>query len=42
MFDIRAGLEAPALHEANYDFPDEIIHTGMTMFKGIIKRVLTQ
>ena len=42
MFGIGAGLESPALHQANYDFPDEIIETGMTMFKGIIKRVLTQ
>lgn len=41
MFGIGAGLQSPALHQANYDFPDEIIETGMTMFKGIIKRILT-
>jgi amidohydrolase len=41
MFGIGAGLESPALHQANYDFPDEIIETGMNMFKGIIKRILT-
>lgn len=41
MFGLGAGLESPALHQANYDFPDEIIETGMTMFKGIIKRILT-
>ncbi|WP_179007503.1 amidohydrolase [Winogradskyella forsetii] len=41
MFGIGAGIESPALHQANYDFPDEIIETGMTMFKGIIERILT-
>jgi amidohydrolase len=41
MFGIGAGLESPALHQANYDFPDEIIETGMNMFKGIIERILT-
>ncbi|MEX0996309.1 MAG: amidohydrolase [Flavobacteriaceae bacterium] len=41
MFGIGAGIECPALHQANYDFPDEIIETGMNMFKGIIKSILT-
>lgn len=41
MFGIGSGIESPALHQANYDFPDEIIETGMTMFKGIIERILT-
>jgi amidohydrolase len=41
MFGIGAGLQSPALHQANYDFPDDIIETGMNMFKGIIKRILT-
>jgi amidohydrolase len=40
MFGIGAGIESPALHQANYDFPDEIIETGMNMFKGIIERIL--
>jgi metal-dependent amidase/aminoacylase/carboxypeptidase family protein len=40
MFGIGAGLQTPALHQANYDFPDEIIETGMNMFKGIIERIL--
>jgi amidohydrolase len=42
MFGIGAGLQSPALHQANYDFPEEIIETGMNMFKGIIDRILTQ
>ncbi len=41
MFGIGAGLQCPALHQANYDFPDEIMETGMNMFKGIIERILT-
>ncbi|WP_445386474.1 amidohydrolase [Robiginitalea sp. IMCC44478] len=41
MFGLGAGLASPALHQADYDFPDEIIETGITMFKGIINRVLT-
>jgi metal-dependent amidase/aminoacylase/carboxypeptidase family protein len=41
MFGIGAGIESPALHQANYDFPDDIIETGMNMFKGIIIRILT-
>ncbi len=40
MFGIGAGMESPALHQANYDFPDDIIETGMTMFKGIIEKIL--
>jgi len=41
MFGIGAGLESPALHQANYDFPEEILETGMNMFKGIIDSILT-
>jgi metal-dependent amidase/aminoacylase/carboxypeptidase family protein len=41
MFGIGAGIQSPALHHANYDFPDETIETGMNMFQGIIKRILT-
>ncbi len=42
MFGIGAGLKSPALHQANYDFPDETIETGMNMFKGIIEKILTR
>jgi amidohydrolase len=41
MFGIGSGIDSPALHQADYDFPDEIIETGMNMFKGIIERILT-
>ena len=41
MFGVGAGLQSPALHHADYDFPEEIIETGMSMFKGIIQRLLS-
>lgn len=41
MFGIGAGLQFPALHQADYDFPDEILETGMTMFTGIIESILS-
>jgi amidohydrolase len=40
MFGLGAGVESPALHHADYDFPDDIIETGINMFKTIIKHVL--
>lgn len=41
MFGLGAGLQSSALHQADYDFPDEIIETGMNMFKGIIDSILS-
>ncbi len=41
MFGLGAGLKTPALHNPDYDFPDEIIPTGITMFKSIITQILT-
>ncbi len=35
MFCIGAGESSPALHHANYDFPDDIITTGISVFKTI-------
>jgi len=40
MFGLGAGIETPSLHNKDYDFPDELIPTGMKMFKAIISRVL--
>lgn len=42
MFGLGAGLNTPSLHNADYDFPDEIIETGLNLFKSIIKNVLDQ
>ena len=40
MFGIGAGINTPALHHATYDFPDELIGTGMGMFQQIIAQLL--
>ena len=42
MFGLGAGEDCPALHHANYDFPDEIIETGIKMFKTIILKIMTK
>jgi|SRR5699024_9733000 len=36
MFGLGAGKDQPALHAETYDFPDDIIPTGIAMFTGII------
>ncbi len=40
MFGLGAGQNTPALHNADYDFPDELISTGIDMFTSIIKNLL--
>lgn len=40
MFGLGAGINTPALHNADYDFPDEIIETGISMFKSIISNIM--
>lgn len=40
MFGLGAGLNTPPLHDAYYDFPEEIIETGLNMFKMIILKIL--
>lgn len=39
MFGLGAGEHTPALHNPDYDFPDEIIPVGVRMFFEIIKKV---
>ncbi len=39
MFGIGAGENYPALHNADYDFPDELIERGIRMFFGIAKKI---
>jgi amidohydrolase len=36
MFGLGAGSETPALHNPDYDFPDELIATGVNLFCSII------
>lgn len=40
MFGIGAGEQTPALHNPDYDFPDEILDTGVHLFIGIAKTLL--
>ncbi|MCR9227687.1 MAG: amidohydrolase [Flavobacteriaceae bacterium] len=40
MFGIGAGELTPALHNADYDFPDELLSTGVSMLKSIILDIL--
>ncbi|TMM56831.1 amidohydrolase [Maribacter algarum] len=40
MFGLGAGEDMPALHNADYDFPDELLDTGIAMFKFIISSIL--
>lgn len=37
LFGLGAGEACPQLHEGTYDFPDELIETGVEMFWGILK-----
>ncbi len=39
MYGLGAGLQAPALHNPDYDFPDEIIETGVKMMLEIQKQL---
>lgn len=41
LFGLGAGLTHPALHHVDYDFPDELIDTGLKMFTGIITEILS-
>lgn len=40
MFGLGAGIDSPALHNPDYDFPDEITPTGIHLFYEIIQQIL--
>ncbi|WP_428740644.1 amidohydrolase [Tenacibaculum sp.] len=40
MFGLGAGKDTPALHNPDYDFPDDITMTGVELFHTIVKEVL--
>ena len=42
LFGLGAGEESPPLHHVDYDFPDDLLESGMEMFKGIIAQTLGQ
>lgn len=39
MFGLGAGIDQPALHNPDYDFPDELIETGIKVFWGVIQEL---
>ena len=41
MFGLGSGEDCPELHNPDYDFPDEVIPTGVRMFKTLIDRCLS-
>ncbi|APG61389.1 amidohydrolase [Christiangramia salexigens] len=41
MFGLGAGENSPALHHADYDFPDEILESGINMFQTMIEDIFT-
>ncbi len=38
LFGLGAGLETEALHNPAYDFPDELIQTGVNIFSSLIQK----
>jgi len=38
-FGLGSGENQPALHNPDFDFPDEIIETGVNMFFSIYKKI---
>lgn len=42
MFGIGSGEECPALHNPDYDFPDDLLPVGITMFTGFIDKLLNK
>lgn len=41
LFGLGAGEQSPALHNADYDFPDELIPKGVELFTGLVSKALT-
>lgn len=39
MFGLGSGLKQPALHNPDYDYPDEITPAGLAVFKEIIEQI---
>jgi len=39
IFGLGSGENTPALHNPDYDFPDDIMETGIQMFLSIIKKL---
>ncbi|MEM9981037.1 MAG: M20/M25/M40 family metallo-hydrolase, partial [Bacteroidota bacterium] len=42
MFGLGAGIGTPQLHNADYDFPDDLLASGVAMFEGLIRALLDE
>ncbi|MEP1032565.1 amidohydrolase [Ekhidna sp.] len=42
MFGIGSGENCPALHNPDYDYPDEITETGIKMFTVIVEKAINE
>ena len=40
MFGLGAGENRPALHNPDYDFPDELLWPGIRLFHSLVKQIL--
>lgn len=40
LFGLGSGVDQPQLHNENYDFPDELIPYGVTLFEQIVRQIL--
>lgn len=39
-FGIGSGIDRPALHNPDYDYPDEILRVGVDIFVGVLHELL--
>jgi len=42
LFGLGAGADHPGLHDSSYDFPDDIIPSGVAAFLGIVEEIWTR
>jgi metal-dependent amidase/aminoacylase/carboxypeptidase family protein len=42
LFCLGSGTDTPVLHHPTYNFPDDILSTGVKMFYEIAKRTIHQ
>ena len=42
LFGLGSGTNAPQLHHPNYDFPDDIIESGISMFYNLVLELSTE
>jgi amidohydrolase len=40
LFGLGAGIYTPDLHNENYDFPDQLIPYGLTIYKNLVEDIL--